>query len=189
MIRKVILFLLLSSFFHQIQAQTYFDYPENLKTDTLYVPLFDYYPLTKKTPRTVIEKRDYDRVVKRNKKIEKANAMVEKIFASEYPFSYKTISLNKLQQKKEQVFVLESFSQLTRKMAYYYLENPDLLETLLEESDTSVPAFKDLYIYYYVNKTYSEEEYVVVDFGKKNINQALRYFCQSVSAYFNQNMN
>lgn len=189
MIRKVILFLLLSTFFHQIRAQTYFEYPEKLKTDTLYVPLFDYYPLTKKAPQTVQEKRDYDRVVKRNKKIEKANVMVDKIFASQYPFHYKTISLKKLQQKKKQVFVLESFSQLTRKMAYYYSENPDLLETLLEESETSVPAFKEVYIYYYINKTQSEEEYIVVDFGKKNINQALRYFCQSVSAYFNQEVN
>lgn len=185
MIRKGILFLLLTTFLNQIHAQTYFEYPENLKTDTLYVPLFDYYPLTKKLPRTPLEKRDYDRVVKRNKKIEKANLMVEKIFASEYPFNYKTISLKKLEQQQKQMYVLESFSQLTRKMAYYYLENPDLLETLLEESETSVPAFKDVYIYYYVNKTQSDVEYVVVDFGKKNINQALRYFCQSVSAYFN----
>ena len=97
----------------------------------------------------------------------------------------KPFLLKSWNNSKEQMYVLESFSQLTRKMAYYYLENPDLLDTLLEESETSVPAFKDVYIYYYVNKTQSDVEYVVVDFGKKNINQALRYFCQSVSAYFN----
>lgn len=189
MIHKGILFLLLTTFFNQIHAQTYFEYPENLKTDTLYVPLFDYYPITKKAPRNPQEKRDFDRVIKRNKKIEKANVMVEKMFALHYPFHYKTTSINQLQQKKEQVYVLESFSQLTRKMAYYYLENPDLLETLLEESETSLPTFKEVYIYYYVNKTRSDEEYIVVDFGKKNINQALRYFCQSVTAYFNQTVN
>lgn len=182
---KVILILFLSLFFNEIKAQTIFEYPKELKLDTLYVPLFDYYPITKKLPRTPQERKDYDRVVKRNKKIERANLMIEKIMTDSYPYKYKTITLGALEQKNNQVLVLESFSQLTRKMAYYYRENPDLLESLLDESETNIPQFKDVYIYYYVNKTKTDIEYIVVDFGKKNINQALKYFCQSVSAYFN----
>lgn len=172
--------------FFGLNAQTIFEYPSSLKSDTLFVPEFELYPVPNGNEAKALKKKDLERINRRNKRINRANMVLERVLKENYPYAFKLISLSEASKKSSGELVLNSFSQFTRKMTYYYKDNPELLEELLDESGTQTPRFKDVYVYYYVaqKRGDSEREYVYVDFGKKNIPQALKYFCLSVVAYF-----
>lgn len=181
---KVILFLLFNIAVNTTYAQTVFEYPKDLKSNVLYVPLMEYISIPAHIPVTPVQKREYDKVVKKNKQITRANERITQIITDTYPFKFEMISLEKLKSKDSTIYVLESFSQLTKKMAYYYKDNIEMLDELMDETENRPHHFKDVYLYYYITLNKTEKEFIMVDFGKKNIPQALRYFSKSVGAYF-----
>ena len=182
---KVILFLLfINACVFSVKAQTVFEYPQALKTKVLYVPKMELISIPTHSPISPVQKREYDKVVRKNKQVVKANEKIEQILEDTYPFKFEMISLDELNKKDNTVFVLESFSQLTKKMAYYYKDNIDMLDELMDESENRPHHFKDVYLYYYITLNKTEKEFIMVDFGKKNIPQALRYFSKSVEACF-----
>lgn len=181
---KFILFIILSFISGITYGQTRFEYPADLKEDTLFIPLLDLQSIPAQTPLNTIQRRDFDRVLKRNKKLTRANKQIIDILEKNYPFKFKAITLDELDTIEKGKYVLESFSQLTKKMAYYYKDNFELLEELMDESENRPHQFKDVFLYYYITTTVSDKEYIMVDFGKKNIPQALRYFCKSVEQFY-----
>lgn len=181
---KFILFILLFFIYGITYGQTRFEYPIDLKKDTLYIPLLDLQSIPEHTPSNATQRKDFDKVLRKNKQLAKANKKIIAIIEKNYPFDFKAITLDELDSLSKDKYVLESFSQLTKKMAYYYKDNFELLEELMDESENRPHQFKDVFLYYYITTTSSDKEYIMVDFGKKNIPQALRYFCKSVEQFY-----